>query len=134
VRPAAPDRDHWHATSALYGDAAVEWWDEPDGSVGSREVRRPSGYFGAPPRWRNRQVSGVLVVNQLEPSHVHLAEATMWPHPGAEHPVPEHLGLPADTVLFEGGRIVTHPAAVAGAAHFGLPEPWPPGEPWSDAG
>ncbi|HZL81648.1 MAG TPA: hypothetical protein VFC06_06930 [Demequina sp.] len=41
-------------------------------------MRQPDGYFGVPPEWRNRNVSGVLVVNQLMPYYVQRAETTLW--------------------------------------------------------
>ena len=39
----------------------------PDGSRPDRVVRRPDGYSGTSPGWVLKQVSGVLLVNQLQP-------------------------------------------------------------------
>lgn len=34
-------------------------------------------YFGTPPEWANRNVSGVLLINQLMPYYVQRAETTL---------------------------------------------------------
>jgi hypothetical protein len=75
------DRDRWHSTNAMYGRVGVQLGESPSGELLTREVRHPDGYFGAPPDWRNSNVSGVLLVNQLMPYHLQRAEVTLWRHP-----------------------------------------------------
>ncbi|QDP95393.1 hypothetical protein FOE78_05210 [Microlunatus elymi] len=83
------DRDRWHSCNAMYGHVAVQFGKAPDGTIVTREVRLPDGYFGTPPGWTNRNVSGVLLVNQLMPYHVQRAETTLWRHPNPVHELPE---------------------------------------------
>lgn len=79
------DRDLWHSTNALYGHAAVTWWENTDGTRGHARIRQPDGFFGVPPSWNNEHVAAVLHVNQLQPHHLHRAEVALWPHPAAPH-------------------------------------------------
>ena len=46
----------------MYGHVAVQIGEAPDGSMVTREVRQPDGYFGTSPQWTNHNVSGVLLV------------------------------------------------------------------------
>lgn len=75
------DNDRWHTTNAIYGAAAIQWSESPDGQILTREIRQRDGYFGVPPDWQQRHVSGVLVINQLMPYHFQRAEITLWRHP-----------------------------------------------------
>lgn len=124
------DRDRWHSSNAMYGHAAMQIGHAPDGSMVTRELRMPDGYFGTPPEWSNRNVSGVLLVNQLMPYYVQRAETTLWRHPNPTHELPEALGLPGDTLSYADHKLVEDSAPTRPAAFFGLPEPWPPGEAW----
>jgi len=126
------DRDRWHSGNAMYGHVAVQIGEAPDGSTVTREVRQPDGYFGTPPEWAHRNVSGVLVVNQLMPYHVQRAETTLWRHPDPIHELPEVVGLPCDTLGLVGNRLVEVQASTGAGHYFGLPDPWPPGEAWPD--
>ncbi|GAA1928587.1 hypothetical protein [Nocardioides marmoribigeumensis] len=124
------DRDRWHSSNAMYGHVAVQIDEAPDGSMVTREVRRPDGYFGTPPTWTNRNVSGVLLVNQLMPYYVQRAETTLWRHPNPIHELPEAVGFPGDTLSIADGTLVEVTAATKADQLFGLPDPWPPGEAW----
>jgi len=124
------DRDNWHSSNALYGRTAVQWWDGPDGKTQTRHVRQPDGYFGTPPAWQNRQVSGVLLVNQLQPYSVPRAEVTLWMHPNPTHPLTQGHGLPAETVWLDGDQLARDPAPTTATELFGLHGDWPPGEPF----
>jgi len=124
------DRDRWHSTNALYGQEAIEVSETSEGESTSRTVRRPDGYFGTPPRWRNRNVSGVLIVNQLAPEYVQRAETTLWKHPHPDRPLPPGVEFPGSTVELEANQFRDTPAATSPSEFFGLPEPWPPGDPW----
>lgn len=124
------DTDRWHSTNAMYGRLGVQLGESSSGELLTREVRNPDGYFGTPPDWRNSNVSGVLLVNQLMPYHLQRAEVTLWRHPLAAHPLPGDIGLPAESMVFREGALNAFKSPVAADAFFGLPDPWPPGEPW----
>lgn len=126
------DRDRWHTTNAMYGAAAVELSEGPDGEMATREIRQPDGYFGVPPHWQHSNVSGVLLVNQLMPYHLQRAEVTLWRHPHPVHALPDQLGLPGHAVAFDAGKLMEIPSASTAEDFFGLPDPWPPGEPWPE--
>jgi hypothetical protein len=121
------DTDHWHSMNAFYGHERAAF---TDGGDEASAFRVGDGYFGKPGRWRNTNVSGVLLVNQLQPFHLHKTQATLWVHPGADHPLPE-LGWPGESVLLSDHLPVARPAPVAALQLFGLPDPWPPGDPWT---
>ena len=127
------DRDRWHSANAMYGHVAVEIGEGPDGSMVTREVRRPDGYFGTPPEWTNTHVSGVLLVNQLMPYYVQRAEVTLWRHPNPVHELPSAVGLPGDTLSIADGTLLEVSAPTRADEFFGLPDPWPPGEAWPDS-
>jgi len=124
------DRDRWHSGNAMYGHVAVQIGEAPDGSMVTREVRHPDGYFGTPPEWTNRNVSGVLLVNQLMPYHVQRAETTLWRHPNPAHKLPEAVGLAGDTLSLVDSTLVEVSAPRRADEFFGLSDPWPPGEAW----
>jgi hypothetical protein len=124
------DRDRWHSTNAMYGRVGVQLGESRSGELLTREVRHPDGYFGVPPDWRNSNVSGVLLINQLMPYHFQRAEVTLWRHPLAAHPLPEDIGLPAESMVLQGGALKAIKSPVEADDFFGLPDPWPPGEPW----
>jgi len=124
------DTDRWHSTGALYGAEGMQLGETTAGERVMRSVRQADGYFGTPPEWTNRQVSGVLVVNQLQPYSVTRAEVTLWRHPDPIHPLPPNLGLPAEEVALVHSRLEVTPPVRAAAELFGLPSPWPPGEAW----
>jgi hypothetical protein len=126
------DRDRWHSGNAMYGHVAVQIGETSDGSVVTREIRQPDGYFGTPPVWANRHVSGVLLVNQLMPYYVQRAETTLWLHPSPVRQLPDAVGLPGDTLSLADGTLVEVPAPMRADQFFGLPEPWPPGQAWPD--
>ena len=39
------DKDRWHTPNAMYGAAAVELSEGPDGEMATREIRQPDGYL-----------------------------------------------------------------------------------------
>jgi hypothetical protein len=124
------DTDRWHSTNAMYGRLGIQFGESSSGELVTREVRQPDGYFGTPPDWRNSNVSGVLLVNQLMPYHLQRAEVTLWRHPLAAHSLPEDIGLPAESIVFHEGALRAINSPVQADDFFGLPDPWPPGEPW----
>ena len=124
------DTDRWHSTAALYGSEGIQLGETTTGDRVMTSIRQADGYFGAPPEWQNQQVSGVLVVNQLQPYSVTSAEVTLWCHPKPTHPLPANLGLPAESVTLVDARLEVTPSASTAAELFGLSSPWPPGEAW----
>lgn len=124
--------DQRQSTAALYGDEAALLTPTVPGEFSQEWTRQPNGYFGTSASWKNRQVSGVLLVNQLQPeSIVNNATMTLWRHPEPTHPLPADLGLPAGTVTLEGDELKTELSTISARDLFGLPDPWPPGEPWA---
>ncbi len=126
------DTDGWQTTNAMYGRVAVELSESPTGELLTREMRQPDGYFGVPPTWANDHVAGVLLVNQLMPYYVQRAEVTLWRHPLPLHPLPEDLGPPWRSVAVRNHNLTETLPAMKAHEFLGLPEPWPPGEPWTD--
>jgi len=119
------DADRWHAANAFYGPERVTFSKVEQ----SQAARHSDGYFGAPGRWKHTNVSAVLLVNQLQPYHLDKTDAALWQHPGASHPVPP-IPWAADTIQLVGTNLETTSAPVEALSFFGLPTPWPPGEPW----
>ena len=127
------DHDLWHSTNALYGHAAVTWWEDADGTRGHAQTRRPDGFFGVTHSWDNEQVSAILHVNQLQPHHLHRTEVTLWPHPASSHPWDALAKrIPTGTVRLAESTLETSPPLINSCDHFGLPDPWPIGEPFPD--
>ncbi|UIN31312.1 hypothetical protein [Microbacterium binotii] len=121
------DRDYWHSMNAFYGHETGEW---SEGVSELRVFRSMDGYFGSSADSRHTNVSSVILVNQLQPYHVPKAEVSIWRHPHAERPTPASLHVPGDIVEVVENRISVTPTTIEPGAFFGLPNPWPPGEPW----
>lgn len=128
------DQDRWHASNAMYGQVAIELDPNFGGQAPARTIRQADGYFGTPPEWQNRNVSGVLLVNQLMPYYFQRAEVTLWRHPSPNNALPDELGLPAHVIAFDVGELSEAPLDSSAAEFFGLTDPWPPGEAWPNGG
>lgn len=124
------DSDRWHSTNALYGHEALQITTTPEGVESVRPIRKPDGYFGTSSSWQNRNVSGVLLVNQLMPYSLPRVEATLWQHPDPLHPLPASLGIACVSLALRGQELVETPAPLSAEGLFGLPDPWPPGDAW----
>ncbi|NTW38406.1 MAG: hypothetical protein HGA44_00725, partial [Cellulomonadaceae bacterium] len=124
------DSDRWHSTAAFYGSETLAFDATATDLHEPRLVRRENGYFGAPPRWSNKNVSGALLINQLQPYSVPRADVTLWRHPDPTHPLPTELGVPAQEVSLVDGQIRVTCSPLSASDHFGLSADWPPGEPW----
>ncbi|WKG01252.1 hypothetical protein [Mycolicibacterium sp. HK-90] len=124
------DSDRWHASNAMYGQLAIEFEPNSDGEPPTRAIRQGDGYFGTPPDWQNRNVSGVLLVNQLMPYYFQRAEVTLWRHPSPTHALPDDLGFPAHVIALDSGELSEAPPDPSAGEFFGLPDPWPPGNAW----
>jgi hypothetical protein len=66
------------------------------------------------------------------PYYVQRAETTLWRHPNPSHELPEAVGLTGDTLSLADSTLVAVSAPTRADDFFGLPDPWPPGEPWPD--
>ena len=121
------DRDRWGTANALWGHEAFELLTN-DPTAPGRPVRQPDGYFGTPDAWRHTNISGVLVVNQLQPTHFSSADVSLWLHPAPTAPLPASIGWPVDLVTLTTDGITTHQPSVSPSQFFELPDVWPPGE------
>ncbi|WP_298990964.1 hypothetical protein [uncultured Pseudokineococcus sp.] len=120
------DEDRWHALNAFYGHERIFVRD--DGTA--VPIRRLDGYFGGPSNWKNRNVSGVLIVNQLNPYDPARAEVTFWPHPNPAHELGVDLGFIAETYRFNDYQVGRVSPWGDVRDLLQLPSPWPPGTPW----
>ncbi|MFJ4657619.1 hypothetical protein ACIP5Y_40690 [Nocardia sp. NPDC088792] len=121
----------WDVSNALYGHVAVSFRRDTTGVlVFDREIRQPDGYFGTPPSWRNHQVSGLLVINNVMPYHFIDADATLWRHPAPAKALHTDLGLPWATTELDETQLRDRPAPISAAELLGFVDPWPPGDPW----
>lgn len=119
-----------YALNALYG--SVSWTIDglnPGEEITARGVRNRDGYFGSPGAWKNRQVSAVLIVDQLslhDPTH---ARVSLWAHPSPLHPLPNEPIFPG--VIHEwNGRCTDKREALDARRLLGLTDDWPQGRRW----
>ncbi len=124
------DRDRCATANALWGHEAVQISANDTDDHGTL-IRQPDGYFGTPGAWRHSNVSGVLVVNQLQPTHFPTADVSLWLHPTPTHRLPSNIGLPGEVITLVGNQLATSEPAVTPGQFFDLPEVWPPGEAFS---
>ncbi len=126
------DHDKQHSSNATFGHLAVQAWEDEGGVRHRQSIRRPDGFFGAPPDWSHRDVSAVLHVNQLQPSHFQGAEVTLWHHPAATLPLPIDIGIPAQIMRLDGTEMWEVDSAVEAVEHFEVPAVWPVGDAFPD--
>ncbi len=117
--------DDFGVKNALYGP---EQWviDAAEGRP-LGVTRGPGGYFHAGNgQWKHQHVSGILIVNNLDPAAVTKQTPTYWPNPRATHDVI----VPGawDVVALVDGHLKRTPATLSQHELLHLPEPWPPGE------
>lgn len=104
------DADHFHIKKALY--------DTYESS---------GGYFGRSEEWKHQNVSGVLIVDQLDPYHFHTnTRTTLWLHPDAKHPLTEDINIPLTVVRKTEEGFIEEPG-IRATEFFGLNEEWPEG-------
>lgn len=122
------DEDDEDFHDAFYG--SVSWMlDRLDGDTASRAIRNRDGYFGSPGAWRNRRVSGVLVVDQLSLHNPTQARVNLWLHPDPLNPLPDASMFPGAIREWNGEEVTRRPALDARTL-LGLPDGWPEGDPW----
>lgn len=117
--------------NTLYGSTA--WVVDDSGTnneLTTRAIRRRDGYFGVPSAWRNRRVSGILIVNQLSLHDPTRAQVTLWLHPDPLHALPERSMFPGSVKEWDGEKVVERPGRSSNREILGLPESWPLGDPW----
>lgn len=119
-----------YALNALHG--SVSWMLDgldPGEEITARGVRNRDGYFGSPGAWKNRQVSAVLIVDQLSLHDPTRARVSLWVHPSPLHPLPSEPMFPG--VIHEwNGRCTDKREALDARRLLGLTEEWPQGRRW----
>ncbi|NUJ88334.1 hypothetical protein HOW07_09965 [Plantibacter sp. MCCC 1A11337] len=130
VGTATFDEDDEEVFNALYG--SVSWvldGHNPGEELTSRGVRNRDGYFGSPGAWKNRRVSGVLIVDQLslhDPTH---SRVSLWVHPDPLYPLPSEPMFPG--VIHEwNGESTDKREALDARKLLGLADDWPQGHRW----
>lgn len=120
--------DDWAVENVLIGQEVVQV--SRDQSQEARLVRRPNGFFGGPAAARRENVSGVLLINRLDPASVATSAPGLWLNPRAAHPLPAST-LPWRTTSFDPmtGQKSEQPASTSPADLFGLPDDWPGPDP-----
>ena len=122
------DSDHFHIMNALYGQSSVALQRLPDGRTIPHPVRTPDGYWSSPDGWRRQNVAGVLMVNQLQPYSIGSQIPNLWVHPDTRH---ELEALPTwNKATLIGTEIQHDTPRTSPLGFFGLPSPWPAGEPF----
>ena len=119
------DRDLEDAIAAMYGHTA---WQIPVSGDPSEGVRMNDGFFGTHGSPRYRGTSAVLVVNQLQPWHVHMAQVTLFHHPWTQEPLvtsPFH----ATEMRLEGSELVRSLPTMSSEEYFGV-ESWAHAAAW----
>jgi hypothetical protein len=120
------DRDLDDAVAAMYGQNA--WVLEKNGQPASF-YRMADGFFGTAGSPRNARVSAVLVVNQLQPWHVELAQLTLFRNPRGLRPLTAKEPFFATEVLLDKSTLHMTPRVGNAAAFFDV-ENWSMLEPW----
>jgi hypothetical protein len=114
--------------NALYGTLKVGFTTGPGGEMVTREFRAPDGYWFGGSEWKHSAVSGVLIARSLHVVTAAVHVPTLWEHPAPDKPVEPALmwrrALAMDRELTYVDEMM-HPRDV-----LGLPEGWPPGEPF----
>lgn len=115
---------------ALYG--SVSWVLDglgPGEEITTRGVRNRDGYFGSPGAWKNRRVSAVLVVDQLQLHDPTRAAVALWLHPAPLHPLPGNLIFPG-AIQEWNGQNTDERQALEARSLLGLAADWPQGDRW----
>jgi hypothetical protein len=123
------DDDEDDVNRALFG--SVEWLirDSSSSDLTGQAVRKRDGYFGSPGVWRNRRVSGVLIVDQLHLHDPTNARVTLWLHPEPLHALPDDPMFPGTIREWDGEQLISREGLDARDL-LDLDEPWPEGDPW----
>lgn len=120
------DRDLEDAIAAMFGHVA---WEVPLTNQPPRGVRVEDGFFGTEAAPLHRATSAVLVVNQLQPSHVHKAQVTLIHHPWTTRPLVAMQPFHATELRLEGSELARSTPVSSPADFFGV-ESWANLDPW----
>ncbi|KQO08730.1 hypothetical protein ASF06_11320 [Agreia sp. Leaf244] len=116
--------------NALYG--SVSWMLDglgPGEEITTHGVRNPDGYFGSPRAWKNRRVSAVLIVDQLQLHDPTRAAVALWLHPDPLYPLSSIPMFPG--VIREwNGQNTDKSQALEARSLLGLADEWPQGHRW----
>lgn len=117
--------DNIDVMNALYGQESTLVTFAPDGRFTERNQRKPNGAWFGRNGPRKTVVSGLLVVNQLNPWSMGSTIPELFHNPWAAHPLsPSVMGLPQCVADLSVGRVNHEPGARASEL-LGLPSPWP---------
>ncbi|MGL4339298.1 MAG: hypothetical protein ACRCSP_02580 [Rhodoglobus sp.] len=124
------DKDDEEVFNALFSSVSlVLKRSGADEEVTTRSIRNCDGYFGSPGAWKNRQVSGVLIVDQLALHDPTRAHVTLWVHPDPLYPLPSDPMFPG--VIHEwNGQGTDQRQALEARSLLGLADDWPQGRRW----
>lgn len=120
------DRDLEDTVAALFGHTA---WEIPLSGQPPRGVRIADGFFGTDAAPLHRSTSAVLVVNQLQPSHVHKAQVTLVHHPWSSWPLDATTPFHATELRLEGSELASTTPVSSAAEFFGVAA-WADHDPW----
>lgn len=115
---------------ALFGSEQVDMVMGSDGQWASHQGRAGDGFWLANGTWRNREVSAVVSVGNLNPWSVTSQVPVLWQHPESTR----RVAAPPfwSRVELVGDTLTTTYATIEPADHFELPKPWPVGRPFSN--
>lgn len=122
------DRDLEDTVAAMFGH---HQWELSSSGEGRRTSRMSDGFFGTRRAPLHTTTAAVLVVNQLQPTHVQRAQVTLVPNPWAAEPLVATRPFHATELQFDGSEIARN-APVASAAQFFDIEAWVELDPWTE--
>lgn len=116
----------WDVKNALFGKDCIVF----QGGI-AVSSRRTNGFYGYPNNWRNKEVSGVLIVNNLNYNSYYKSENSLILHPQANFPLPYQLGIPGDILQVEGNYLKSQ-NKISGEEFFRIEGEWPDEKPFAD--
>lgn len=111
---------------ALYGRVAYKLPLEGGEPV---RFRQRDGFWVRGDGPQNKRVSAVLTAVTLHPANAPAVTPQLWLNPWANHPVEEDWPFPVGTAS-ETGNVIGPEGEVDMHMLLGLPNPWPPGDPF----
>ncbi|WP_139196331.1 MULTISPECIES: hypothetical protein [unclassified Curtobacterium] len=119
------DPDLGDTIAAMYGSQV---WGLA-GAGNPQAMRMTDGFFGSKHDPRHVTTSAVLVVNQLQPYHVHRAQVTVLHHPWTQASRLPAQAFHATEIRLEGARLVRTSASESAGVFFGV-DSWADADPW----
>jgi len=125
--PSLFDTDHSPA-EVLYGDIQIVFDVNFEAQTGTRRAWNGAWYAGN--RWRQPQVSGVVMLPNLAPHRVVDLTPTLWHHPSPTYPISALAPIFRQAKMNEeAGHVDFIEPTMTPAEFFELPEDWPGPEP-----